>query len=199
MESRIITICGFFVAVGSIFLNIPVFGETNSLDSLNSLKFAWLLLIFFSLVPVFIYAGFHIYKLERKFEKKTNFELIFSFSYFFGLIALYILYNLGKYIYFLYGSFFEDIRPFIFGAFIFLPAALFFYIKQKIKSKTNKFIFRQLLLFGLVIFCSILTYLFSIILTNSFNLHNLTSEILPVILFYYTIANISEIFFFFKK
>lgn len=99
-----IQIVGLTIAVGALFLNIPTPSSAGAQEALRNLQFLWLIIIGICLLYLGLLCIASLLWLEEKATKRLKVNLEQTASLIFFVLVGFMLYNLGKYTYAIYGE-----------------------------------------------------------------------------------------------
>lgn len=194
-----ITCVGILIAIGAIFLTIPVPNNNTAKEALLNLQLLWLLIITFGILTVCINLYLFVYKYRKKFRKKFGGKIESTIIDIIFLLAFWFLYNDWNYIYSLYKPNLESLiyrGSFLISGLVASVCAFTSRNLAKKFDKVNSSIFETS-----AIFASFLISGLFLVLINGFILHRfgLKISLLMILLFLLGASILSLILILIKK
>lgn len=107
-KKHVIQIVGALVAIGALFLTIPVPSNTQAKNALLSVQFCWLLIITLSLLSLAYQFYLFACSIEKLWSDKTKLDSNILTG-FISVISMFILFNLWEYMFCLYSDQFRHL------------------------------------------------------------------------------------------
>lgn len=171
-KKHIINITAIFIAIGAIFLTIPLPENKEAQDALMNLQLFWLIVISIMILILMVLLYSFFIKIEDNLERK-KFDSSGAISLIVFMSALWLMQNLWKYIFVLYKDQYVKFISQIVISFHMLYFGILIYVSDKLikyytKAKKKFFIY----FFAVVIFSSIIFSLVISTIDLKFNMND---------------------------